>query len=494
MNRRDFYKELMRDYTFDSAKVRRHAKLSCIATGSKSLRKTAKTNKRLWQIPLTAAAAVLALTLGLQVALSDLFIGGTPTVKEFDVSDARGRIANSERDLAQMAGLNFGTRTLFLSFNDSITFTTMQNALDSVSDTGNIVLEAVYTLSEKNAVSVVSGVHLQALQGGEAENIVGAKVYAPVMLISDLSKQSEVALVEVSTEQLNENNFVPLAVVGFEREREPSELNIETPTTPPTSESVSVETFVNFNLTGVTHAEFTDDYHFTAITADAVALYEIYHDDESEAMKVRAVAQHDIDGELVFTFFDEARCRKIMRIRNDTSNAIFVIDGVDGRNFEVSKVIVFPADTRLSVLALTEDTLYYSVERKKVFAYDLSEGKSREVLSFDSAVSFERNSGLTCFAINPGNSGSSGEQAQMYSQVYDVAREKLIVADTQTESLLFYRNSTNVLTDGENYFTTSLELIDDLSEYEIKFASRRNMSSLFEVFEITEQGIRILVN
>jgi hypothetical protein len=47
MNRRDFYKELMREYTFDSAKVRRYAKLSCVAAGSKSLRKTTgRNNKR----------------------------------------------------------------------------------------------------------------------------------------------------------------------------------------------------------------------------------------------------------------------------------------------------------------------------------------------------------------------------------------------------------------------------------------------------------------
>jgi hypothetical protein len=434
---------------------------------------------------------MLALVLGLQVVLSDWFIGGKPTMGEFDASDARGRIANAEHSLNQMASLNFGTRTVFLSFNDTITFTTMQNALDSVSDTGNIVVEAVYTLGEDNAVDVFSGADLatmQALRGsnysGESSNIVGAKVYTPVTLISDLSKQSEVALVEISTEELNENNFVPLAAVGGIRE--PAEVTSlgEQPT-----ETVSVETFLNFNIAGVTHAEFIDDYRFTAITADTVALYEICRDrDEGdESLQIILVSEHVLDGELLFTFFDEENCRKILRVRNDDGNTIYVLDG----NSELAEIASISDEGRLSVLALTSDTLYYSVERMVVYAYEIATGISTELIAFEIPVSFERNTGLTGFIVNPADSRQLG---RTQAQVFDAFEKTLAVSAECVQSLMFYRNSTNILTDGTRFFDMALEVVEEVRDSEINLAERRNMSELFGVFEITELGIRILVN
>ncbi|MCL2754740.1 MAG: hypothetical protein FWD35_03350 [Oscillospiraceae bacterium] len=489
MNRREFYKELMREYTFDSAKVRRYAKLGVSSSKQSSLRTSpSRNNRHKWRVPVTAAAAALALVLGLQVILSDLFWGGVPTVPSFNPQDAHGRMENAQQSLSQMSNLSFGTRTLFLSFNDSITFTTMQNTLDSVSDTGNIVIESVYVLENSGKVEIVEA---QRQEIGDLGGIVGARVNAPVTLIGDLSRQSEVALVEVSTEQLNENNFVPLAATGFTGftplESEPffSETSVgdEMPTYPP--EIVSVETFVNLNIAGVVRAEFIDDYRFTVVTAESIALYQIYNDDdENESLKVRVVASHDLDGELPFSYFDEVNCRKIIRVRNDESNTVYFIDLRGG--FELEQVASVSSESRLSVLALTDEVLYYATRSRAVYAYDIATGVNTKLMEFENTVSFERNSGLTAFVLNV------SDDELIRSQVFNPATRTFL--DAQSNSgLIFYRNSNNVLTDGESYFDTELSLIDNIGDYSMQFTGRNNMSTLFAVEEITELGIRILV-
>jgi hypothetical protein len=167
-------------------------------------------------------------------------------------------------------------------------------------------------------------------------------------------------------------------------------------------------------------------------------------------------------------------------VRGDTTGTIYLMSGED---FTVTEII--SSAQGLSVLAITDNALYYAKDRQIIYRYDIATGHAEEIMSFEQPVAFERNADLSCFAINAGDN----EQAQ----VYDAATGELSVAEDVFGGLLFYRNSVNVLTDGENFFTATLEAISEPSDV-IMFAERAALSELFSVFEITEQSVRILLS
>jgi hypothetical protein len=200
MNRKDFYKELMKDYTFDSAKVRRAAKRS-------SLRIVSPLSKRRWwHIPSTVAVAAVALTLGLYAFFYDaensLQIG---TFAELSVQERVIR--------AELTRSGNETATMFLSFNNSLTFSEMVYTLDSISDT-DIEVKAVYIMNEDGTVSSLSiPQELDKIKDVDASQIIGAKVSAPGAYRKELSQQQSVAFVEVENDKINDTTFVPLAAI-----------------------------------------------------------------------------------------------------------------------------------------------------------------------------------------------------------------------------------------------------------------------------------------
>jgi hypothetical protein len=415
-----------------------------------------------------ATAAAVALAFGLHTAFFDRSI---PTVVDPESPSLADRLDRANRNAAQLEHLNFGTRTLFLSFNDSISLTAMQNTLDSVSDTGNIVVESVYVLGNDNAVDMISPA---AARTNQVSSIIGAKVYAPVTLIGGLRRQPEVALVEVASDVVNEETFVPLAAATRpERNPEP----------PSDANEPTVETILNFNIPGVIRAEFIDDNRFAAITADSAMLCEIYRDEDSDELQIRVLSDFDLDGEVVFSFFATQGNKRlaVMRVRSEDSNSIYLMGG---DNFAVKKIA--DSDEALTVLAVTNNSVYYAVNRSVIFRYDTRLGISSEIVSYDDSVTFERNGDLSCFVIN------LGEAEPVRARVYNARLEQLTESDEVSPMLVFYRNSTNVLTDGENFYSTTLVPIENPDDV-IRFATPCNSSELYSVTEITEQSVRILL-
>jgi hypothetical protein len=473
MNRRDFYKELMQEYTFDTAKVRRGAKLSSLKGRTGSVR-VGRGNRRWWHVPATVAAAAIALVFGLQSAVLN-GMRGVPTVDDMSI-DARFDFAG--RETAHIEGLSFGTRTLFLSFNDSLTFSEMQNALDSVSDTGNILIESVYVLGAGGEVEILTLAEVISSRV-EPDRVIGAKIQAPVTLVAGLREQPEVALVEVMTNELTEETFIPLvAAPNWCPERDSDNgghgdiADIE-----PIDGVISLETFVNFGLSGVVRAEFVDDYRFTAITHDVVLLCEIFREDDSDELQIRIVTEFDFEGELLFSFYCESSRTLVMRSRSGGVNAIHVMSN-DG---SVAQVV--DSGEELSVLAVTESYLYYSAGRRVVYKYSLASATAVEHLTFEHPVSFERNAALSAFVINTGDA----------AQVFDARTGTLSTSEATTQGLLFYRNSTNVLTDGVEFYTLALDTVCE-PESVLRFAERSNLSAKFSVSEISEHGVRILMS
>jgi hypothetical protein len=419
----------------------------------------------------------------------------------------------------QAADLNFGTRTLFLSFNDTLTFSAMQNTLDSVSDTGNIVVEAVYVLGGNNNIEVLPLVSLSVQDIQAIEQIVAAKIYAPVTLIGDLKNRSDVALVEIKSEVLNEETFIPLAVIETPVRESTSTTTTATSTAeqhvPAADETtatepkqfVSLETFVNFNLAGVVRAEFIDNNRFTALTANALMLCEIYRESETDELKIRILSQvaetptdvystpdepattdFVLNGELVFAFYDRINNNVLMRARSAYSNAVYALNT---DTLAVTEIASDVAD--LTILAVGEGAVYFAVGRKVVYKYDIASGTNSELVSFEQQVSFERNADLSAFVINV----TDMENETIQVQVFNANTGTMAVSDDIAGRLSFYRTGTNVLVNDDGFFNTALETVDERDVRKVLRTAQTvtvNRSEQYEVVEITESSVRIRFN
>ncbi|MCL1831933.1 MAG: hypothetical protein FWG45_03365 [Oscillospiraceae bacterium] len=463
MNRRDFYKELMQEYTFDSAKVRRTAKLSCLNEKASRFSGRVRGNRKVWHIPVTAAVAAFAIILGLQVTVFDRF-GDNPAVR----TDA-DRINEANNAVAKLATMNFGTSTLFLSFSEPVTFTEMQNALDGVSDTGNIAVEAVYLLDNDNKVTMLDPIQAFKLGNPDDVRIIGAKVSAPVVLVDGLRKRAEVALVEVMSDDLNEDTFIPLI----------PDVDGTTDTTEGDStgehDHVTFEAFVNLNMVGVNRAEFIDENRFMTITSDAVGIYEIARDDETDEPTIVTISNFEAHGEIVFTYYDDMNNQLVIRVREANVSSIYFMGGED---FAAVKV----ARDNLTILAIAENCLYYAVDHSVVYKYTYGVGSS-ELFSFDAPVSFERNSNLSAFIVNSGDSDETGA-----AQVYDTHTESMTYEVSGW--LFFYRNSVNVVTGESGFYGLNLAVISE-PDTVAQFAQSRTRSELYTISEINESGVKI---
>ena len=197
MNRNEFYKELMKEYTFDSAKVRRVAKRSSSRVVS---------TRRGWHLPATAAVVAASLLIGL---FTVLYNGNSSMPTITDTLTVQERVIRAE-----LTQLSSGPATMFLSFNNSLTFDEMQNAFDSISDT-DIEVKAVYVLEDDSSVtSLALPEKLDVVRDTDSCKIIGAKVSAPSEYRKTLKSQQEVALVEIETENVNDNTFVPLGAIA----------------------------------------------------------------------------------------------------------------------------------------------------------------------------------------------------------------------------------------------------------------------------------------
>jgi sulfur transfer complex TusBCD TusB component (DsrH family) len=526
MNRNKFYKELMEEYTFDSAKIRRFAKRSSYKGARVSV-------KRWWHIPSTVAVAAASLVLG----LFSFFYSpnqGTPVVNpEPPVTDSSGQIVTlpPQHHIVQLD--YFSNATLYLSFNNSMTFREIENTLETIDDTGNIVIEVVYIRGE--GADFIPITHFDEIRNEETATIVGATVSAPGRLKIEIERQQEVELVIVVTADIAEETFIPSpsAIDAIENAQAPVIMNEPAAEKEDdlTGEAGALEKFVSLNVAGIIEAHFINDYHFVAMTANSVMLYEIIADEEileinqiSEFMlhnhrtrfsttrnsmlisgcredsrrtvlliaDAQTAALEEIDishltedsGELIFAFYDDVNERIIMRVRNANHNLIYIL------NRDTHEVqTVFNSEKGAAILAVSTGTVFYSVtgaESTTVYRYDISADARTAIdsLVFTDSVSFERNSDLSAFIINTNGA----------AQVFTADTETLTEGVAVENGLIFHKNSRRFMTDGTNFFTVPEEKPDSLELFAGQATtSRRDISELFSMFEITEKSLRILI-
>jgi hypothetical protein len=522
MNRKEFYKELMKEYTFDSAKVRRFAKRSSYKGNRVSV-------KRWWHVPSTVAVAAASLVMGL---FAFFYYGtmGTPVIGD----GATPIPAAPTADSIAISKQSFETKTLYLSFNDSMTFREMENTLYTISDTGNIVIEAVFVLDESD--TVVPVFVFDAIRDDDTVQIVGAKVSAPGRLIDEIERQTEIDHVVLVTEEtVNEEALIEFVLAETQAAVAPlhepiiEDDEIDDEPDGEVAPAAVVEAFVSLNLPNVIEAYFIGDYRFIAITAESVVLYEIavgenavdleitpvsefalrnhrtrfsttrksalisgcnddgrrtvllLTDGDTQTVEMLDISELTDSGELIFAFYDDINRSIVMRVRDCERNIIYV------KNRDTLAVqTVFNSTETVAILAKTPTAVYYSATNgivTTVYKYDTESGVSAavEALEFEGTVSFERTSDLSAFVINTDG----------HSQVFTADSETLSNSVEVESGLIFYRNSKEYLTNGTNFYLLSEDSLESFGGQ--AFSPRRNRSELFSMFEITEKSVRILI-
>jgi|GEM_PF-1386490 len=402
MNRREFYKQLMSEYTFDSDKVRRAAKRSSMRAlpsgGAKFL-------------PVAAAvvlsAGVIALYSGLNRPSSPI----APPARVYTAS--AGRLTDARNGIEQYRD-SIEVKATYLSFAEPLDYAKLQNTIDYVSDTGKIRIEALYILDGSDeVVCVTDPTQISEIRDGANAQIVGAKVSAPANLCETLAGQPEVLLVEIGLPNVTDETFVPLIVEdpdivfteppvipestdtsdnsawtdGSETQEpaaavsentesgetaaaeETSGITADTPEnseiseTSPESEQVSQssdpasepaqtvphDSLIELYLPGVTDAEFIGENKFIAFTKNSVGLYSIEPTDAD--CEIAAVTSFEIGN---------------FRKRYSASGNSFIISGCSGDN---RRTLLFLADGDKNTLEQIDISALLAEDGELVFAF-----------------------------------------------------------------------------------------------------------------------------
>lgn len=222
MNEKDFYKQLMSEYSFD------HDKIKKAAMGK--ITEPAKKRSPMKWISVAGAAAAIALTIG-TVAI---FAPGNPV----SVTPANSITVEDRFKLAleayEKADLNTEEEFLYVTFMNKETPTDMQTILARADATGEIKVVEVYLTGRE----VVSGnANIKELFSLDEENIVAVKIRCPGNFIKRLTDDKDVYLVE--TEKAFENGGFSAIDTNVSNPTPPETSDISTETSTPNEESSS---------------------------------------------------------------------------------------------------------------------------------------------------------------------------------------------------------------------------------------------------------------
>lgn len=181
MNEKEFYKQLMSEYSFDHEKIKKAAMGKVIEVKKKKA--------PIKWITTTCAAAAVALTVGaVAIMAPGNPVSVTPT-NSISVED-RFKLA---LEAYEQADQNMEEEFLYVTFMEKETPTDMQNILARADSTGAIKVIEVYT-ADRNTVS--GSANIKELFSADEENIVAVKIRCPGNFIKRLTDDWDVYLVE----------------------------------------------------------------------------------------------------------------------------------------------------------------------------------------------------------------------------------------------------------------------------------------------------------
>lgn len=241
MNKNEFYKELMTRYALDEEKIRLNA--------LKQAKKPAwqRFAEDYWK-PALGTVAAIAVTAA-AVGYTSSFSPEPPVViPEETALSASQRLWEAERNyynLQAAAALS----DIYVTFSEPVSYGELAVALSTVADTGEVVVDALYT--EDQAVLREEALREYEAAHDRDKTVVGAKISAPSALYRDIQDLPKVYLAELGSAEINDDTFIPLPIDDPDPLGEdPSETDTSAPetsapiTTTPFSFDTSSETAV----------------------------------------------------------------------------------------------------------------------------------------------------------------------------------------------------------------------------------------------------------
>lgn len=401
MNKNDFYKELLSQYTFDSEKIKMNAK---------------RQKRGFWQspakfIPTVATAAAVTVTIGVftfMAATSGNITQITPRGSE--VSAAQ-RLEEAEENyrLAAISNTNqVETVDMYVSFNSPLTYNEAVMLFSSVSDTGEIDFVILYTADKK----ITSADDISAFAKSD-EKLNGVKITSPSNYYKSIQDLSAVSVVELFSDTVNDDTFTPISseiISEITTVETATQLEITTPvqtepvntsenltigdsaateikeeTTPAVNEVVTLE----YAIQGINDAIFINETDFIALTNSTVELHRIV--DEGEKKTITLVSRIAVENPKISWSNDSNTTLFISGCDSDkTRNMLYYANGRMGTltQLDISDLTV---DAEMSGMFFNEDTAditlkTFSLSKTYVYTGSLTnDGLSLE-LSVESEV------------------------------------------------------------------------------------------------------------
>lgn len=201
MNKNEFYKQLLQEYTVDTEKIKCNAK--------RAARRGSISHKASWLG--VAGAAVVVLGIG-SVSLASMLKGdGAVVVPKANPEVAIARMEAVEANLvALQQEEQSARRVMYVSFAEPLSYHEMTMALSAVCDPGEITYELAYTVGGKRIPAAEAA-------GTEPEKIIsGVKITAPASLYKSIQEIKAVYLVELAENVSSDESFEPLCNIGGE--------------------------------------------------------------------------------------------------------------------------------------------------------------------------------------------------------------------------------------------------------------------------------------
>ncbi|MDR1753568.1 MAG: hypothetical protein LBR74_01520 [Eubacterium sp.] len=541
MDKRNFYKQLMSEYTFDQEKIRRNAKRD----NKKSMR--ALNSK--W-LPLASAAAVfVAVFLG-YMAMNN---GHSPDIVRPIEKVATPGDRIMETEIKILMSDDSEQSDMYLSFDEPLTLSEIGFHLGTLSDTGEVETLLFYDNQTEWFVEK------EDIYDGQTFSAV--KISSPINLLSDIRALRPVVFVDLASDSINDKNFTPLtkkevddatisgppiqtavsettatSIVsdavepvettgakessGDEPDNSSGVIIPEEPELPPIEMTV-----LSLQAEGVDQVEFINDDHFLALTSQSVDLYHIVSEPQRD---FELIANHEIKNPKISNInYDEGVFIITGEDIYDVRNKLFVANGSDCSIVAVEMALYDSSITYSyyqegaiisKVKSFGYESFYYStpdenggyksrklcdfeiqapllnVDQGK-FIYALSDDEESSLFEFDIASGkitplnfsikgksvFIRSANLTNFAaLSPDGTWIYNASIKSFIEFKKGTRLEFSKSDFR----YFIMDDEGYMIDGNEIISSQLPADDN----------NIIISSLYTVFSISETDVKIQVN
>ncbi len=286
MNKKDFYRQIMENYTIDTDKIKCNAK-------RKAMKQKNAGNVRRW---ITGAGFCAAAAAVVVVSLSIMPKGGID-IREENPNEAIERVYAAESRYQELLK-NEKQTDMYVSFENKLSLNEILIAFSSIDDNNEIKISLLYTPDGK------------CYKNSEKVNdnilFLGAKITAPINFYKELNSLKSISLAEfVEGNKYNDKSFVPYishpestsasvvdkpVEIDLPNYTTAGETNIPTQSTIVTSEPSEIPGYettpsdtepdisgepIEIPVTGVKSAEFISSSCLIVTTEDSVRLYRI---------------------------------------------------------------------------------------------------------------------------------------------------------------------------------------------------------------------------